>query len=502
MDWNRKRVVRSAFRYTFKKGIKAWFLLVIVGMIFALVGSANSSQGYLVDQADSALGFDSPYAVDNSDILKDYLADIQIRKGEQANTEAINAAVNYISRGATGLVLLLGANRAYMQRNPGEVIWLLVAGGILALLMKFFIQNVFLIGRNRYTLENHFEKKVKISRIFAPFHRKDLLNLIWTNFRLQITLLLWAFTIVGFFVKFYQYAMVPYILAENPSVRWKDARRISYEMTKGYKWKIFTTQLSVIYMWILKAIPVVGALTGVPFEMQFFSEIYLELRKGLKNSEELLIEEAFGGEGYLENSATGTVVYRMEDLVKQNTDSHTSHFYLLTDYVIMFFVFCFVGYLWEVGLHLVQAHELVNRGTMYGPWLPIYGAGGVLIIMLLSRYKENRFRLFGITLLLCGVLEYLSSFILDFVYNSSYWNYDDMLMNINGRICLAGLLAFGLGGQVGVYIAGPKIREIMHAQPRGKQIGICVVLVTFFIIDVICCAVFGFNTGAGVGNAL
>lgn len=500
MEWDRKRVVRSAFRYTFGKGIKAWFLLVVVGMIFAFVGSANSSQGSLVDQADSALGFENPYVVDNSDILEDYLADILIQQGEQVDKETIDAVVNYISRGATGLVLLLGANRAYMERNPGEVIWLLLAGGILALLVKFFIQNVFLIGRNRYTLENHFEKEVRISRIFAPFHRKDLINLIWTNFYFHVTLFLWSFTIVGYFYKYYQYSMVPYILAENPSIPWKDAKRISSSMTKGYKWKIFKAQLSVFYMWFIQSIPIAGVLTGIPFEMQFFSEIYLELRKQLKEPESLLIEEAFGSEGYLEYSADREATYHLKDIVKQHTVDVGEHYYHLADYIAIFFAFSFIGYFWEVGLHLVTNHELVNRGIMYGPWLPIYGVGGTLIILLLSKYKKNRFRLFGITMILCGVLEYLSSFILDFVYNASYWNYDDMFLNVNGRICLAGLLTFGIGGQIGIYVAGPKIREIMHSLSGKKQIVICAILVTAFALDMLCCMVIGFNTGAGVGG--
>lgn len=500
MEWDRKRVVRSAFRYTFNKGIKAWLLLVAVGMIFAFTGSANSSQGFLVDRADSALGFENPYVVDNSDILEDYLADILTLQGEQVDAEIIDAVVNYISRGATGVVLLLGANRAYMERNPGEVIWLLLAGGTLVLLVKFFIQNVFLIGRNRYTLENHFEKEVRISRIFSPFHRKNLPNLVWTNFCFHVTLVLWSFTIVGYFYKYYQYAMVPYILAENPAIPWKDAKRISSAMTKGYKWKIFKAQLSVFYMWFIKSIPIAGVLTGIPFEMQFFSEIYLELRKHLENPESLLIEEAFGNKGYLEHSVDCEATYYLKDIVKQQTVDVGEHYYQLTDYIAIFFVFCFIGYFWEVGLHLVTNHELANRGIMYGPWLPIYGVGGTLIILLLSKYKENRFRLFGTTLLLCGILEYLTSFILDFVYNSSYWNYDDMFLNINGRICLSGLLAFGIGGQFGIYVAGPKIRETMRLLSRKKQIVICAILVTAFALDILCCMIIGFNTGAGVGG--
>ena len=166
----------------------------------------------------------------------------------------------------------------------------------------------------------------------------------------------------------------------------------------------------------------------------------------------------------------------------------------------MFFVFCFIGWIWEVSLHFVQHQELINRGTMYGPWLPIYGTGGVAMILLLDRFKNNKPKLFLYMILLCGVLEYAASFILDFIYNSSYWDYKEMFLNINGRICLAGLLAFAVGGSFGIYIAGPKLRGFMHGMSKRRQIVICGVLLTFFVIDLVCCAVFGFNTGAGVGG--
>ena len=61
--------------------------------------------------------------------------------------------------------------------------------------------------------------------------------------------------------------------------------------------------------------------------------------------------------------------------------------YKLTDFIVMFFAFCLVGWLWEVGLHLVKDHVFVNRGMMYGPWIPIYGFGGVFIIFFLNRFK-------------------------------------------------------------------------------------------------------------------
>ena len=59
--------------------------------------------------------------------------------------------------------------------------------------------------------------------------------------------------------------------------------------------------------------------------------------------------------------------------------------YSLVNLIIMFFIFCFVGWVWEVSLAFISEGMFVNRGTLHGPWLPIYGTGGVIILVLLKK---------------------------------------------------------------------------------------------------------------------
>ena len=63
--------------------------------------------------------------------------------------------------------------------------------------------------------------------------------------------------------------------------------------------------------------------------------------------------------------------------------------YGMTGIILLFFIFSVVGWCWEVGLHLVQSGHLVNRGVLHGPWLPIYGSGGVLVLILLKKVRER-----------------------------------------------------------------------------------------------------------------
>lgn len=58
-------------------------------------------------------------------------------------------------------------------------------------------------------------------------------------------------------------------------------------------------------------------------------------------------------------------------------------------YALLFFTTAFVGWLWEVLLYLITNHTFVNRGVYRGPYLPIYGIGCIVLILLLHRMRKN-----------------------------------------------------------------------------------------------------------------
>lgn len=63
--------------------------------------------------------------------------------------------------------------------------------------------------------------------------------------------------------------------------------------------------------------------------------------------------------------------------------------YSISTLILMFFLFSFTGWVWEVACHLVEDRMFINRGVLFGPWLPIYGAGGVMILVFLKRFFER-----------------------------------------------------------------------------------------------------------------
>ena len=172
--------------------------------------------------------------------------------------------------------------------------------------------------------------------------------------------------------------------------------------------------------------------------------------------------------------------------------------YSLTSYILFFFTFSFVGYVYEVIVFLITNGKFVNRGIMYGPWLPIYGCGGVLIVFLLKRFRKSPFKMFIASCVLCGILEYGTAWFLETFKHIKYWDYTGHFMNLQGRICLECLILFGLGGCCFSYIISP-ILDNFYNKLRGnlKKI-LCMILIFAFFIDGSYVVMVKPNSGEGI----
>lgn len=172
--------------------------------------------------------------------------------------------------------------------------------------------------------------------------------------------------------------------------------------------------------------------------------------------------------------------------------------YSLVNLIMMFFIFCFVGWVWEVSLAFISEDMFVNRGTLHGPWLPIYGTGGVIILVLLKKLREKPALEFVAAMVLCGCLEYFSSWYLEMTHDGQrWWDYTGYFLNINGRICAEGLLTFGLGGLAIVYLLAPALDNLLSRIDARKLGIVAVVLLVLYCADQVYSAQHP-NVGAGI----
>ena len=165
--------------------------------------------------------------------------------------------------------------------------------------------------------------------------------------------------------------------------------------------------------------------------------------------------------------------------------------------ILFFFSFAIFGWVYEVAIGFMNDGVFINRGTLFGPWLPIYGYGGVLILILLKPFREKPWLVFLLALVLCGAIEYGTACYLEFVNHMKWWDYSGYFLNFQGRICLEGLLVFGLGGCGVTYFIAPILDNLYNlVKPKLKTI-ICIILLFFFATDYIYSTI-NPNTGDGI----
>ena len=158
--------------------------------------------------------------------------------------------------------------------------------------------------------------------------------------------------------------------------------------------------------------------------------------------------------------------------------------YSIPTLILMFFIFSFLGWCWEVGIHLIEDGVFVNRGVLHGPWLPIYGSGSILILTLLYRFRRNPGLMFVATVVLCGVIEYFTSVYLEYMHNGmKWWDYSGYFLNLDGRICGEGLLIFGLGGLAITYLTAPLLDNYLRKIPYRISVPVCLILIGAFLAD-------------------
>lgn len=124
-------------------------------------------------------------------------------------------------------------------------------------------------------------------------------------------------------------------------------------------------------------------------------------------------------------------------------------------YFLLFIIYAVIGWCMEVICKLIQYKRFIDRGFLIGPYCPIYGVGALLITFFLNKYTQDPIVLFVMAVVVCGILEYLTSYFMEKIYHARWWDYSNKKFNINGRICLSNLIAFGILGMFIMYISNP-----------------------------------------------
>ena len=156
---------------------------------------------------------------------------------------------------------------------------------------------------------------------------------------------------------------------------------------------------------------------------------------------------------------------------------------IFSKYVIYFIIYSIIGWLMEVVLTIIEDKKFVNRGFLIGPICPIYGWGVLLIVFLIDGNKSDILSVFLKSIMICSVLEYFTSYVMEKLFNARWWDYSNRKYNINGRICLETMIPFGVLGSAVVLYVHPFIVSTIDKLNNSFIIVIGIVLFVLYVLD-------------------
>ncbi len=426
-----------------------------------------------------------------------------IFEGTEYYRGVITTTINKITAsGSIVFGIVQAVNTLIFKDKIANSIVILVAT-LFLLLITIFVKNILSVGMCRYFEEHRLYKDTRADRVLFIYRYGKALNVAKIMFLRSMFQVFWDLTIIGGFIKYYEYSMIPYILAENPTISSKEAFRLSKEMTKGYKKRLFLYDIIFIPGFLISSFSfnILSILLFDPLKTCFNTEVFADLRKTAMDRD-IPEKKLFWDRGLdledMRNSTYPEAVFPLKPASHRNWLKYDyERDYTFSSIVLLFFTYSIVGWVWEVFYNLFDTGLLSNRGTLNGPWLPIYGCGGLLIIMILKPLRRHPVLMFIGAVILCGGLEYFTSWMLEQLFHSKWWDYTGMFMNLNGRICLEGLIIFGVAGLMFTYIFSPILDNVFRKIPANFRTSFCAILLAIFILDVMF-SVASPNRGAGI----
>ncbi len=126
--------------------------------------------------------------------------------------------------------------------------------------------------------------------------------------------------------------------------------------------------------------------------------------------------------------------------------------YTLPQLMFMFFIFCNIGWVQESTIESLYHRRLINRGFLKGPYIPIYGIGGMTMLLLCTPFRENGFAVYFVGMASCTVLEYFVGWLMESLFHKQFWDYSMLRFTYKNRISLLSSLFWGLLSLFMVYV--------------------------------------------------
>ena len=161
---------------------------------------------------------------------------------------------------------------------------------------------------------------------------------------------------------------------------------------------------------------------------------------------------------------------------------------------IYFLLYSIIGWIYEVLLIMFRDKlGFVNRGFLFGPYLPVYGFGAIVILLTVTRLKQKKIKVWKINITpilvflsiaaVTTLIELIASYFLEVITGKWLWEYSHYFMNFQGRIALDPSLRFATGGTIFIYLLQPLFEKIVKKFSDKKLNIVFIVTLSIILID-------------------
>ena len=157
--------------------------------------------------------------------------------------------------------------------------------------------------------------------------------------------------------------------------------------------------------------------------------------------------------------------------------------YTITQWLFFFYFYCFLGWIFESTYVSIKSRKFVNRGFMRGPFLPIYGSGAIMMLMVSMPFQDNLVLTYFAGCVGATALELVTGIAMESLFKVRYWDYSNQRFNYKGHICLSSTIAWGFLTILMTEFLHKGVERLIFAVPYGIVTALTVVVSVYIIVD-------------------
>lgn len=155
--------------------------------------------------------------------------------------------------------------------------------------------------------------------------------------------------------------------------------------------------------------------------------------------------------------------------------------YTIIQWLFFFYFYCFGGWCVESAYVSIRTRELTNRGFMRGPFLPLYGSGGLMMLVVSMPFQDHIVLVYVAGCVGATILEYVTGVVMEALFKVRYWDYTGKKFNFQGHICLSSSLFWGVLTILMTEIIHVPVERLMYAIP-DRVLSVVTILLTMAIV--------------------